>query len=801
MSASTEEPQPISEGVADYRDALETYRAHPALPTCLNLLEAGAHARVRLQSLEAEVLKLAEIDDDQFYCEKGGAYVRANWHQLQSVSEYLPHSRDSVSISRLLWKVLSNFQSGEIWSFSNYLVGVKDYSCLHEIAEDDEREVDAQKARTATRIVSNVGTSDLTPMAAEAATAMDAVDEVAHTFSSRAAQLGVPMVPWAAWISDLMPDGSEISDCLKDFSLYLEKYFAQANASDGQTGSYGQYLPKMDTENAGALARISAYLLFSRLFHELAPDENFSDLASFTEARLRLMDGGLCFDHPEEVAEYIVSVSNLMMMTAKLDLDSVREGLVSAAELNREFLADVTEGQLDLASVAALPGSGFAQVVASINPYECDLAGRWKLGAALRLADYGLPGPWDEHLFQQMFDAAFDGLDPDVASSLRPKIESVAMDWLLPLHDLGRMSEIHSRLWDDDLIVEKISRALFNADQMSAPNVIFPAGLLAESATSPGEFSDKLHPALFALKFSNPKAFFGFANSEWTDFARSLAGVGQVRFACAVAALHLHVFAVNNALMTGLQTRLDLPSLIQLFRELSGLQSFGMVRVAVAELLGVFDPVPPEYLGSLKEFGRPAGGTVLTLHQKFEQQCRIERDSLIDAGLWVDRLNGVASEFLLCARLNSKRARADLASAQGALANYFNAVEAELASRCSNIDATVADVLNLHDIKTKPRSAGGLKGSGTYALSGIGGYLHLLKGYPWLPPQTQSYLSCLAPLAQQNYFLVSLEKLLHYRNKCSHAELPLQEVARVLSEVERLIFETGFLKILCDTAV
>jgi len=63
-------------------------------------------------------------------------------------------------------------------------------------------------------------------------------------------------------------------------------------------------------------------------------------LDDFQGERIEYLSSREAFEDAESQPEYIVAISNLLMMTAKLRIPSVASGVATNYEVNRQFLYD-----------------------------------------------------------------------------------------------------------------------------------------------------------------------------------------------------------------------------------------------------------------------------------------------------------------------------------------------------------------------------------------------------------------------------------------------------------------------------
>jgi hypothetical protein len=788
--------QPISEDVGSYQESLALYQKHPSLPTFLYLLEKSLSSGVRLQSLKLELSRLADIDDDQFFGEYGSKYFSRNKRDLEVVYSYRNSKADILTTCAQIWKIIEIVKSDEIYAVEKYLVGASEALRIKEASD----KVDPTSLDFAGSIESVLERSPyLQQMLQEVFKSSSELEMALADVNKN----GIPMVPWAAWISHYLPSRDSLSQGLQDLSEYLGSYFLET--SEVEYLSVVNFIEtiKIDVENAGELAKIAAFLIFGRLFKRIVYNNAAFSIDSFFSERINHLSVREIFLDPKDQAEYIVGISNLLLISAKLGVSAVEEEIVSKTELQREYLLDVETSNYDLACLCPIPSSGFAQIIKSLNPHEGDRPESINIYKALQVASYGMLRQWDDDLFDEMFDMAFRGLDPEVELFLRLYIKRAAKGWLFPLQNTYNLQFIYEKFWSDELVLQKISNSLFAADLNGLDKCKLPMNDVMQASMSEDFFEDCYHPILFARKFSHIYRFVEFTEAEWIDFCNSLINAGQVRHACSVAALNITIIGVNNYFNIELQQALNLPRMMRLLTTLSNYDSFDMVRQAIADLFEMSAQIPPVYKGSLKEYLPHTRGSVVSLKSKIEDEIEARKKQLLQAGFFVTRLSSDARENLLKGySLSRNKESATFGRTGDAVRNYLLAIEGELRSRVPGIDAALADELKYLgvDIKWAPL----MVGDGRRAIfSGLGSISRLLEAFTKLSPKAKEKLGGLQSLSlhpELRLFQESMREVIRIRNVVQHADSKESSSDQYLERMETLMFgENALIRILCDT--
>lgn len=792
---------PINLKVGKYQEAFDLYRKHPSIPTFLFLLDQALAIGVNFQTLEPELSHLIDIDDDQYFGVNGSKYYRHNYQDLEEAIPFRQNVADALSICASLWKFFEKISTEQIWGYENFFVGMNDYIHLHSKKNENalnNQEENALKEDDSERqyLLSESSGKLLTEAVVQQPSS-------AKTISDLANRLGRPLVPWAAWVYDNLPSRSNLLEGIQDLSKYLASYYVALGKSDFTETEFTAEPRKIDHENARSLARIAEFLIFSRLFKKMVYKDSSFDIANFYRERIEyLSDRNALIDH-ESQAEYIIAISNLLMICAKLGISSAEEGIVSDQELARKFLDDIESEYLDLAALSTLPLSGFAQILGAINPYEGDRFDNYCVSKALRVANYGLTLQWDPDLFDEMFEDAFSGIDQQVLSFLHPRIKRAARGWLIPFQHTRNIWHIYNDFWSDRIITQKISDAIFELDKKNITECKFIIEDLENEAIHYDPLDESYHPVIFSRKFSNKVDFVDFKDDEWIKFGWSLVKAGQVRHACTVMALNINIVGINIFFNLGLQKNFNVPAVMRLLNHLSGYSSFLMIREAIADFFEIVGEVDPIYEGSLKEFLPAASGKLVSIKSKVEEDFEQHTKSLLSAGLIVTRLSKEARDNLLKGYTLARSKDLPVFNFSGdAVRNYVLAVEGELRSRAPDIDRALAEELKYLNVDVDWRNR--IDGSGRGGVfRGLVSICRILEVFSKLSAKAQEKLTGFKALAMHrevDLFRNSMREFTNIRNTVQHPDGRGPDPGASLARVEELMFGNGGLvRILCET--
>jgi len=338
----------ISSVVDEYRSALEFYRKYSTMPTYCRLLKKALAANVKLSLIESHLELLHGISLEQYFCPKGCYYLKAmSFEDYKEANIDFPYSVSNTEVSKYLWDIFRSFKSKELYGFENYLVGQFDFYYLSKSGVDI---VEAIKTKVPD-FSGETGTSPLAQIGYEHAVESAETEKYARTRATEAEDLGLNMIPWSALVTDTLKNNKELKAGLVDFSDYLSSYFTdndlQRDVDDESvTGR------TLDAEDATSLMRISSFLLFYSLVFRDDQKNIATSYDDFFIERLVNYSSLDAFLNCNERAEYIISISNLLMMCGKFDVESVESGLVTVDELKRKFLVSCTSKYLDTACLA-----------------------------------------------------------------------------------------------------------------------------------------------------------------------------------------------------------------------------------------------------------------------------------------------------------------------------------------------------------------------------------------------------------------------------------------------------------------
>lgn len=792
---------PISRDIELYQDALALYRKHSTVPTFLFVLDMGLKCGVRLETLEKELIHLVPAAADTYFGAVGSKYFNNNYEDLELIYKYRLERLDAISICVGLWKILEEVQPKEVWVCGGLLVGASEFDYLNSIFyAEDAIEAKEDKSTTNSPILG----SSFQKLISDVVKADTQKSEALGALANEAKTLGAPMVPWTAWIKDYLPERSELAEGLHDLSSYIGSYFSDNGTHEINNDRSSDKLLDLDDDNCKAFVRIASFLLFCPLYKKVIYDNSTFEWHNFYGERIELLSDRNLLNNPLDEAEYIIAISNLLMMAAKLDVQVVKEGLASPDELSRAFLNDTNNKYQDLACIVTLPSSGFVQIIEAADPYATDDGSSgYDLKEALRVSDFGMPVPWDSESFDEMFDRAFGDMDDQVASLLRPTVEKISKKWLLPLRMTTRLTSFYEDFRSDEKIIEKISDALFLIDKKDDASQKFSYAILEGIANHSDDMSSDLHPIMFALKFSNREDFFDFSESEWMRFSKSLLKAGQIRHSCTLLALYITIHAVKIIYNVKVISMIDVPAIVRNLKEVSGFQSFGIVRRAIADLIEAYDQVPPILNGSLKEFMPSSSASVIPFKKKAEDRYEVYKKHLLDSGHIVTRLSSDARESLLKGYTLARDKDLAVFNLSGdAVRNYVLAVEGELRSRVTDIDSTLAEELKYMDVDIDWKPRPGMSGR-RGVFRGLTSICRAVDIFHSLSTASQAKLQGFKSLAMHkdiDLFKRSMKEFTAIRNAIQHADAASMDAGSFLVRVEELMFGGGGLvRVLCET--
>ena len=750
------------------------------MPTYCRLLEKALSANIKIETIESELKLLAGVSKQQFFCYKGSEYLRKNSSLLRHANLDYPDFISNIETSEILWKIFKSFKSDDLYGFENYLVGESDYLYLTSISE--------ASAETSTTSTTYERSPELTKLAYDCATAMMEMEKSSRALQEEAEKLGLKMVPWSAWTADILEHRPALRDGLLDFSGYLASYFVEDENSHDSTKQI-----KINQENSKSLLKIVAFLLFYPLIKDLNHKSNEIKIDDFWIERLVNYSSINSYHELDEKVEYILAISNYILMCGKFGLSSVENDLVTVDELKRKFLVDCNAEYLDTACLALLPAAGFSQMVAAINAFEGDREDDYFLDDVLRVSDYGVTGVPNKRHLERIYNNGFEGMDVDLINIIKVKTEKKIKGWMLPLADAGNLHHIYKDFWNDEVILEKISESLIHADR--EPNICcqFSSNDINDMTLHPELYEQDYHPAMFARRFSNKVDFLRVEDEEWLAFAKALNSAGQKRFLCILMALfftragYFKFYNVNNI-------KIDIPSWVKLLEIAQPLNSFGIVQQSISDMFELVKDIPAIFKGSLQEFLPSLESTKLLLNSKDGDRYSIYRKHLLSSGVLLDKLNMESQDSLVKGyTLVRDKDLAVFNLNSAALQNYFLAVEGELRSRIVPFDNQLIEELQhfrveidfVSDINRKSRVG---------KIRGLYGVILLLENFTKLSEPSRRKLIKIAPLAVHkdcSHFINSLNKFREIRNSVQHADQQSVESQKLVNTTEGLLFGEG----------
>ena len=787
----------INSSIGEYQSALELFRNYPTMPTYCRLLDKALAASIQIATIESELKLLIGISNQQFFCFRGSEYLRKNSVLLRDSNLNYPDSTSSIETSEILWKIFKPYKSDDLYGFENYLVGDSDYSYLVSLNED--------LTETSTEPTIYERTSELAQSAYEFAKAIDEMEKSSRTIQVEAEKLGFKMIPWSAWAADILDHRPELRDGLIDFSDYLSSYFVDDEKLQESSSQLDKKQIKINQENSKSLLKIVSFLLFHPLIKDLG---NKSKVIEFDDFWIeRLVNYSSIDSYPElnGKAEYILAISNYLLMCGKFGVNSVESELVTIDELKRKFLADCSAEYLDTACLALLPAAGFSQMVAAINPFEGDREDDYFLDDVLRVSDYGVTGVPNKRHLEKIYNSGFEGMNIELIEILKPRTEEKIKEWVIPLTELGNLHHIYKDFWNDDVILKKMSESLAYADRESEYRCQFSFNDVDQKVWHPEIYEQDHHPAMFARRFANKVDFMSVEDEEWLAFAKSLNSAGQKRFLCVLMALfftragYQSFYNVNNI-------KFDIPGWIKLLQITQPLNSFGMVQQSISDMFELVKDIPVIFKGSLQEFLPSLKSEKLPLKSKAGDRYLMYRNDLLSSGLLLDKLNMESQDSLVKGyTLTRDKDLAVFNLNSAALQNYFLAVEGELRSRIVPFDNQLIEELRhfsveidfVKDLNTKSRVG---------KISGLYGIMLLIENFTKLSESSRRKLIKIAPLAVHKdctHFIHSLNKFREIRNSVLHPDqssVESQNLVDLVNTTEGLLFGEGrIVDILCNT--
>ena len=783
----------INSSIAEFQSALELFRNYPTMPTYCQVLERALFANIKIESIESELNLLMDVNNQQFFCNKGSEFSRKNFKVLREAGLNFPDSTSNIETSEILWKIFSSFKSNDLFGFENYLIGDSDYGYL---ASDNE---DLSHTPIAT---AKDEVSGLAQIGYEFASAYMEMEKSSKAIQEEVEKLGFTMVPWGAFTAEILEHRPELRNGLFDFSNYLSSYFVDEEESHNSLDQIKIKKLIINQENSKSLLKIVAFLLFYPLIRSLNDKAKGIEFDDFWIERLVNYSSIESYPEIDQKAEYIVSISNYLLMCGKFGVSSIEADLVTADEMKRKFLFNCTAEYLDTACLAFLPAAGFSQMVVAINAFEGDRVDDYFLEDVLRVSDYGVTGiPSRRHL-QNIFDNGFVGMDIELLEILKLKTENKIINWMIPLTEVGDLNHIYNDFWNDEVILEKISESIVYADRTTNITCQFSLNDLNDIAIYPEVYDQDHHPAMFARKFSNKVDFLHFDDSEWLAFAKSLNSAGQKRFFCILIALfftrtgYQRFYNLSNI-------KIDIPGWIKLLQIAQPLNSFRIVQQSISDMFDLFKEIPEEFKGSLQEFLPPLKSEKIA--NKGDKFLMYEKD-LISSGILLHKLNIESQESLVKGySLTRDESLAVFSLHDGALQSYFLAVEGELRSRIAPFDNQLIEELQhfniqvdfVKDLKTKSRIG---------KIRGLYGIILLLENFTRLSEPSRRKLIKMAPLAIHKdflHFIHSLNKFRDIRNSVQHADqssVASHDLVNLVNIAEGLLFREGqIIDILCKT--
>ena len=787
----------INSSINEYQLTLELFRNYPTMPTFCRLLDKAIAANIQIATIESELKLLVDISNQQFFCFRGSEYLRKNLNVFREFNLEYPDSTSSIETSEILWKIFKSFKSDDLYGFENYLVGDSDYSYLVSINEEF--------TETPNEPIVHESLSGLGQLAYELGKSIGEMEKSSRTIQGEAEKLGFKMIPWSAWAADILENRPELRDGLLDFSDYLSSYFVDEENLQNLSKKLSVQQIKINQENSKSLLRIVAFLLFYPLIKESNLKGKEIEFDDFWIERLVNYSSIDSYSEVNEKAEYILAISNYLLMCGKFGVNSVESELVTIDELKRKFLSDCNAEYLDTACLALLPAAGFSQMVPAINAFEGDREDDYFLDEVLRVSDYGVTGIPNKRHVEKIYSNGFEGMNVDLIDILKERTEKKIKKWVIPLTDVGSLSYVYKDFWNDEVLLEKISASLFYSDKEPNVSCQFSLNDINDVTAHPDIYNQDHHPAMFARRFSNKVDFMHVEDEEWLAFAKSLNAAGQIRFLCVLMALFFTRVGYQSFYNVN-RIKFDVPGWVKLLQVVQPLNSFEMVQQSISDMFELVKDIPIIFKGSLQEYLPSKKSDKLPLNSKDGDRYLLYRKDLLSSGLLLEKLNAESQESLVKGyTLTRDKNLAIFNLNSAALQNYFLAVEGELRSRIAPFDNQLIDELQhfsididlVKDLKSKSRIG---------KVTGLYGIILLLKNFTNLSESSRRKLIKIAPLAvhkDSTHFINTLNKFREIRNSVQHADSSIfasQDLVNLVNITEGLLFGEGqIIDILCNT--
>jgi hypothetical protein len=372
---------PLNSEISGYMEALEMFKNLPSFPTLMNLMHKALESNASFEDIHLEIGRLIDVDRDQFFSASGSRTLRKHYELFKSLGDFNPQSTDPILIADVLWKFITRIKFGDLITSKNALVNYLDWNELG-IVEPIKEEV--------------VKTEEDLEFSASLKKAMDGYidsivkqEKTSKAFFESAKQDNLGMFPWAHLIKDVLEQRAELKECLIDFSDYLSQYFkARDELVIPDLGIYSKPI-KVSSQNKIYIAKIVAVILFKNLVQEQVFKSGQVPAKTFLSDRLKYFSDIEKIEGVRPKIDYLIAISNLLMISSVLDINGVAESIFTKEELNREFHLLLDAETYDDLSILLLPKSAIPSVLENINPWEGERPEELNFGDLFVKISYG----------------------------------------------------------------------------------------------------------------------------------------------------------------------------------------------------------------------------------------------------------------------------------------------------------------------------------------------------------------------------------------------------------------------------
>jgi len=787
---------PINAEISGYLEALEIFKNLPSFPTLINLMHKALDSNVGFEEIYKEIGRLIDVDRDQFFSALGSRTLRKHYDLFKSLGNFNPHTTDLIAVADVLWKLITRIKFADIVTSKTALVNYLDWNELGieepvkdefvRAEEDNEFSVSLRKAMD--------GHID----------AIIKQEKISKEFVDSAKQDNLGMFPWAHLIKDVLEQRVELKDCLIDFSDYLSQYFKTRDELDiPELGIYRRSI-EVSSQNKIYIAKIVAVILFKNLVQEQVFKSSKVPANTFLADRIQYFSDIEKIEGVRPKIDYLIAISNLLMISSVLDISGVNESIFTREELNREFHLLLDSETYDDLSILFLPKSAIPSVIENINPWEGERPEELNFGDLFVKLSYGKISSLDGDDLDEYLENIFSGVDPDLEIDLKKVVKSNISKWIIPLYAVSSISHlcVDYDLLDYEAVSERISRALKKSDDSADDACIFLMEDL-EEVNTPIWHSSRSHPALFARALSSHTNAIEYRPTTWHDLIGALDNVGQYRFANGIAAAMILIQGLIHYYSPDTKEKLPPGKTSLTLKKLSTYKDFNLVETSVSDFFELYKKAPAIYKGSLGSF-LPKAKLKLVSSSTVEQDKIVTiKKELISKGINLDVLEPIASELIAKGYVLSRDAsfkKFDLSL--NALNNYLMAIEGELRARIKTIDQSLIEELSYKNIDVAAKFKGDSKQS---SIKGLISIAKILQAFGGLSQSAQSKLNALRNLAEHteiNSFIGAIYRLTSIRNPINHGDLESLRPSNIqisLLDLEKILFDNGFLKILCET--